>query len=193
VPSKKPSAAKPPDETVFFIDRSLGVDPVRAELINAGLNVEIHDDHFARDEEDRTWLRTVGERGWVVLTKDQRLRYRPLEIAAESQQDQSVRPYGRQSPGHRDRDGLPGCATSDLQSPPFPAWSVRGARLTIGTRYDHLIGIHRNARQDSRLDSLIGRILFVSSSLPGSNPGSLTIRFNTLLTEKGSRVSTLGL
>lgn len=24
----------------------------------------------------------VGERGWVVLTKDQRLRYRPLEIAA---------------------------------------------------------------------------------------------------------------
>jgi len=44
--------------------------------------VEIHDDHFARDEEDRIWLQTAGERGWVVLTKDQRLRYRPLEIAA---------------------------------------------------------------------------------------------------------------
>jgi len=29
-----------------------------------------------------SWLRTAGERGWVVLTKDQRLRYRPLEIAA---------------------------------------------------------------------------------------------------------------
>jgi hypothetical protein len=43
--------------------------------------VEIHDEWFARDEEDRVWLRTVGERGWVVLTKDQRLRYRPLEIA----------------------------------------------------------------------------------------------------------------
>ncbi len=28
------------------------------------------------------WLRAVGEQGWVVLTKDQRLRYRPLEIAA---------------------------------------------------------------------------------------------------------------
>lgn len=24
----------------------------------------------------------MGQRGWVVLTKDQRLRYRPLEIAA---------------------------------------------------------------------------------------------------------------
>lgn len=48
----------------------------------AGLQVEIHDDHFARDEEDRVWLKAVGERGWVVFTKDQRLRYRPLEIAA---------------------------------------------------------------------------------------------------------------
>jgi predicted nuclease of predicted toxin-antitoxin system len=82
VRSKKPSAAKPPEETVFFIDRSLGVEPIRTELINAGLTVEIHDDHFARDEEDRVWLRTVGGRGWVVLTKDQKLRYRPLEIAA---------------------------------------------------------------------------------------------------------------
>ncbi|MCC6367518.1 MAG: hypothetical protein IT165_28690 [Bryobacterales bacterium] len=82
MPSKKQSAAKPPDETIFFIDRSLGIEPIRTELLSAGLAVEIHDDHFARDEEDRVRLRTVGERGWVVLTKDQRLRYRPLEIAA---------------------------------------------------------------------------------------------------------------
>jgi predicted nuclease of predicted toxin-antitoxin system len=61
----------------------LGIDdPLRTELINAGLSVEIHDDHFARDEEDRVWLAAVGSRGWVVLTKDKRLRYRPLEIAA---------------------------------------------------------------------------------------------------------------
>jgi len=82
VPSKKQSVAKPPDGTVCFIDRSLGIEPIRTVLINAGLFVEIHDDHFARDEEDRIWLRAVGERGWVVLTKDQRLRYRPLKIAA---------------------------------------------------------------------------------------------------------------
>lgn len=72
--SKKPSVAKPPDGTIFFIDRSLGVEPIRTELRNAGLQVEIHDDHFARDAEDRDWLRVVGARGWVVLTKDQRLR-----------------------------------------------------------------------------------------------------------------------
>ncbi len=79
---KKQSAAKPPDGSVFFIDRSLGIEPLRGELVKVGLTVEIHDDHFARDEEDSVWLRVVGERGWIVLTKDQRLRYRPLEIAA---------------------------------------------------------------------------------------------------------------
>jgi hypothetical protein len=82
VRSKKPFAAKPPDGSVFFIDRSLGVEPIRTELVKSGLMIETHDEHFARDEEDRVWLQTVGARGWVVLTKDQRLRYRPLEIAA---------------------------------------------------------------------------------------------------------------
>ncbi len=80
--SKKQFVAKPPDGTVFFIDRSLGVEPIRAELIKSGLVVEIHDDHFKRDEDDRVWLKIAGTKGWVVLTKDQRLRYRPLEIAA---------------------------------------------------------------------------------------------------------------
>lgn len=51
-------------------------------LIAKGLLVKIHDDHFRRDEEDRMWLTAVGQRRWVVLTKDQRLRYRPLEITA---------------------------------------------------------------------------------------------------------------
>lgn len=80
--SKKPSAAKPPDGTVFFLDRSLGIEPLRTELERCGLTVEAHDEHFARDEEDRVWLQAAGARGWVVFTKDQRLRYRPLEIAA---------------------------------------------------------------------------------------------------------------
>ena len=82
MPSKKRSAAKPPEGTVFFIDRSLGIEPIRTKLEEAGLTIEIHDDHFARDEEDRVWLRIVGEWGWVIFTKDQKLRYRPLEIAA---------------------------------------------------------------------------------------------------------------
>jgi hypothetical protein len=41
------------DETVFSIDRSLGIDPIRSRVIEAGLAVDIHDDHFARDEGSR--------------------------------------------------------------------------------------------------------------------------------------------
>lgn len=81
MPSKKRSAAKLPD-FIFFVDRSLGVEPLRSVLIRAGLRVEIHDDHFRRDEEDHVWLAEVSARSWVVFTKDQRLRYRPLEISA---------------------------------------------------------------------------------------------------------------
>lgn len=80
MPSKKQSAAKPL-EPVFFIDRSLGVEPLRSTLVRAGVLVEIHDDHFKRDEQDHVWLAEVSARSWVVLTKDKRLRYRPLEIS----------------------------------------------------------------------------------------------------------------
>jgi hypothetical protein len=76
-PLKKQSAAKPP-EAVFFVDRSLGIEPLRSILRKAGVRVEIHDDHFKRDEDDQVWLVEVSARAWVVLTKDQRLRYRPL-------------------------------------------------------------------------------------------------------------------
>ncbi len=47
-----------------------------------GVAVEIHDDHFARDAEDQAWLSVVGEKGWVVLTKDKKIQYRPLEQEA---------------------------------------------------------------------------------------------------------------
>ncbi|MCL6546348.1 MAG: hypothetical protein K6T61_14060 [Bryobacteraceae bacterium] len=60
----------------------MGSEPLRSALAAEGLAVEIHDDHFQRDEEDQVWLKAVGQRRWVVLTKDQRLQYRPLEIGA---------------------------------------------------------------------------------------------------------------
>jgi len=64
------------------VDRSLGIEPLRSVLVAAGLHVEIHDDHFKRDEQDQVWLTEVSKRSWVILTKDQRIRYRPLEILA---------------------------------------------------------------------------------------------------------------
>lgn len=51
-------------------------------LRNAGVTVEVHNDHFPPDARDDTWLLEVGKRGWVVLTKDDRIRYRSTERAA---------------------------------------------------------------------------------------------------------------
>jgi len=51
-------------------------------LRNAGLNVEIHDDHFAQDAQDPEWLTTAGKNNWIVVTRDERIRYRVAEKQA---------------------------------------------------------------------------------------------------------------
>lgn len=67
---------------VFFVDRSLGSKYVPEALQEVGAHVEIHAKYFPDEAEDADWLADVGRRGWVVLTKDDRIRYRPHEIAA---------------------------------------------------------------------------------------------------------------
>jgi predicted nuclease of predicted toxin-antitoxin system len=66
----------------FFIDRCLGSKKVVVALRQAGLTVEIHADHFAPDALDIEWLPQVGEREWVVLTKDANISRRTLEKMA---------------------------------------------------------------------------------------------------------------
>lgn len=44
----------------------------------------MHDDRFPPDAPDQVWLSEVSRRGWVVLTKDKRIRYRAPELAAVS-------------------------------------------------------------------------------------------------------------
>lgn len=51
-------------------------------LIEAGGIVHLHDDYFEQDVDDEEWLEEVGKRGWLVLTKDQKIRYRQLEREA---------------------------------------------------------------------------------------------------------------
>lgn len=83
--SRKQSAGKfqtPPDPIVFFLDRSLGAIVLAKALRNAGATIEIHDDHFKSDETDINWLKSVGQKGWFVITKDGRIRYHPLERMA---------------------------------------------------------------------------------------------------------------
>jgi hypothetical protein len=66
---------------VYFTDRDLG-NAFPAHLAAAGLHVERHAAHFPPECPDEEWLRAVGERGWVAITRDTRIRYKPNELAA---------------------------------------------------------------------------------------------------------------
>lgn len=80
--SKKRSEWTPPDPPVYFIDRSLGSRTVAEALRAVGHCVEVHDEHFAIDTRDEVWLRAVGAKGWIVLSKDDAIRRRVAEITA---------------------------------------------------------------------------------------------------------------
>lgn len=41
--------------------------------------MRLHDDHFPPDAGDEEWLWIVGERGWIVLMKDKRIRRIAIE------------------------------------------------------------------------------------------------------------------
>jgi hypothetical protein len=69
---------------VFFTDRDLGKQ--FPEILRAGgLAVERHQDHFAPKASDETWLEAAGQRGWIALTHDRRIRSKPNERAAVMQ------------------------------------------------------------------------------------------------------------
>src|SRR2546426_8606266 len=84
--SKKRSAAssgpKPLEPPTLFLDRSLGKKIVAEALRAVGATVKVHDDHFAPDAADEIWLSAVGGKGWIVLTKDERIRFRTIEREA---------------------------------------------------------------------------------------------------------------
>ncbi|MFZ0159784.1 MAG: hypothetical protein WAL50_12195 [Kineosporiaceae bacterium] len=70
----------------LFLDRSLGRVEVPRLLRAAGLRLVTLAEHYGipQDEEvaDVIWLRDAGERGWVVLMKDTRIRRRRAEQQA---------------------------------------------------------------------------------------------------------------
>ena len=74
-------SSKQLEDFIFFLDRSLGKLIVAETLKQAGALIEGHDDHFAPDAKDEHWLREVGQRNWIVLTKDRRIRYRTAECS----------------------------------------------------------------------------------------------------------------
>jgi hypothetical protein len=51
-------------------------------LRGAALDIRVHDDLFPQGTEDVVWLRDAGVHRWVVLTRDDRIRYNQLEKEA---------------------------------------------------------------------------------------------------------------
>ena len=70
------------EQPTFFIDRALGRKAVADALRKAGAKIEVHDDHFSMGALDIEWLPVVGERGWLILTKDDAIGRRLLEQIA---------------------------------------------------------------------------------------------------------------
>lgn len=70
------------DPPEFFIDRSLGKS-IAEGLRECGLTVHtmasVYGEKAAQSLEDQVWLRDAGNKGWVVLTKDDAIRRRPAE------------------------------------------------------------------------------------------------------------------
>jgi hypothetical protein len=82
-PSKKRSAAsstaKLLEQTVFYLDESIYSRVLAGAIADLGAQVRTPADAAGFGAADAEWLTTVAESGWLVLMRDQRIRYRRLE------------------------------------------------------------------------------------------------------------------
>jgi len=76
------SARRHKKPLTYFVDECLGRHFVTDALRNAGAHVEVHHEHFRSGAPDAEWLPVIGERKWIVLTKDRHIRRREIEINA---------------------------------------------------------------------------------------------------------------
>lgn len=121
----------------YFVDRNLGKRIVPGILRTAGVQVEAHDDHFAQNVTDEEWLRYVGAKGWVVLTKDHRIRYRLAELTALKEAKVRAfvltpRKLTADQNGEVLKRALPAMAKfMERTPPPFIAAVTRGAKIVL--------------------------------------------------------------
>jgi hypothetical protein len=66
----------------LFIDRCAWSGKLGAALTQAEIPHVPHRDLFAHDTPDEVWLAAVKQNGWLILTRDQRIRYRKNELRA---------------------------------------------------------------------------------------------------------------
>lgn len=66
---------------VFFTDRDLGKN-FPTMLREAGVEVEMHSDHFNHDAKDEFWITEAGRRGWFCVSRNKDIRYKKNQTEA---------------------------------------------------------------------------------------------------------------
>jgi len=72
----------PLDSFIFFLDEPNTSPELITALKELGATVELHHDHFTPGTPDVVWLPQVARNGWIALTRDDAIRYVPLEKQA---------------------------------------------------------------------------------------------------------------
>ena len=65
----------------FFVDNNLSEQLARG-MKAFGEDVVHLREFFAPDTEDPVWLERIGSEGWFLITRDDRVRFRPAELTA---------------------------------------------------------------------------------------------------------------
>jgi hypothetical protein len=58
-----------------------GCEPIQSALAAKQIKYERHHSHLPSGVEDHVWLKFVGERGWIAVSKDKGYTHTPLEKA----------------------------------------------------------------------------------------------------------------
>lgn len=83
--SKKHSVSNsvvPPDAPTLFIDICAWSHRLGEALTQLDAPFVALNQHFPQNTPDDVWLKEVGKRHWVVLTRDKHIRRRPNELQA---------------------------------------------------------------------------------------------------------------
>jgi len=57
-------------------------DALRSAGAAVHVMADVYGERIGQDLADAEWLRDAGDKGWVVLMKDDKIRYRPAELEA---------------------------------------------------------------------------------------------------------------
>lgn len=67
---------------VIVLDENICFPELQKVISDAGVSCKLLTDHFPRGTQDNQWLPYIGERGWILLSKDLAIGINSLEYLA---------------------------------------------------------------------------------------------------------------